>query len=634
MLSKVAGPIQIGHLSKKINGDKHLQAVLGNPKVQNSMMITGMNSELGEKAQTRYVRKLGAHHFAHLRAIAEGLDLQESARRYLGIEHGHQTKNAHQQTVDSVRAIARRRGESAWRLIGLTIKVKAESKKLSLEEYMTQRGDLDGWREEEVLEMYLEAYPTDQKADRRHRLRERQIELIRTLEGLAAEKPLGSDLVSGWFDDVTARKLISAGMTTLSELNQRVSAGGKWYSTLPSIGQAKAIRIAALLRTLLPQEAVLKKPTFALSTDQVQHESVQTSALQPIHTALPSPSASLLRARTDIEAVEEWISSRAGSQATVKSYRREAKRLLLWLQYEAGGKTLAQMKVADCGDYMAFLQNIPPRWISRDHAKPEESGWAPFRGPLSHQSYRQAIIIIAAMFTWLQSAEYLTANPWVLLNKKTGDDPEKKILDTKALSETATSEVLRFIESQPPSPTRERFRFILRFVEAVGLRSAELLSARLYDLRLEPEGWMLQIHGKGSKNRVAAIPGQAFEALQHYLKARGLGGIETAPPGAPLLASAKDPMKPIGYQALYEHVNKWLTRAITASDLPAHERLKLVGASTHWLRHTFGTRAIAREVPIDVIQAQMGHSSTKTITSTYGRAPLKRQVDELGKAFS
>jgi integrase len=143
----------------------------------------------------------------------------------------------------------------------------------------------------------------------------------------------------------------------------------------------------------------------------------------------------------------------------------------------------------------------------------------------------------------------------------------------------------------------------------------------------------MQVHGKGAKNRIAAVPGQAFAALQAYLQARHLGGMETAPPGAPLLASTRDPMAQLGYQALYEHVNGWLARAVRLSSLPAAEREKLAGATTHWLRHTFGTRAIAREVPLDVIQAQMGHASIQTTTAIYGRAPIRRRMDELGKAF-
>jgi len=56
--------------------------------------------------KTVFVKRLGRHHFAHLRAIAEGLDLQTSAKRYLGVEHGHEAKTAHRQTVEAVRMLA------------------------------------------------------------------------------------------------------------------------------------------------------------------------------------------------------------------------------------------------------------------------------------------------------------------------------------------------------------------------------------------------------------------------------------------------------------------------------------------------------------------------------------------------
>ncbi|CAM3764832.1 hypothetical protein POHY109586_22405 [Polaromonas hydrogenivorans] len=459
---------------------------------------------------------------------------------------------------------------------------------------------------------------------------------------------MASDLVAGWFDDALAAKLTAAGMTTLGDLNARVSAGGVWYRSLPAVGVAKARRIERHLATLLPREVAPLKPLFALSRApglfRVPSPS-RTSARAPDaregervldDSSQAALARALLEVSSDLQAVQSWIQARAGSLATVRLYQREAHRLLLWLQYECRGATLAQMGVADCGAFMAFLQNIPPRWISRVRAAPSQPGWAPFRGQLSHASCRQAVVIIASMFAWLQSAQYLSSNPWVLVNQATGDDPGHKMLDTKALSEAAMREVLRFIDGQAPSPSRARIRFIVLFVEAVGLRSAELLSATLGDLRMEPEGWngwVLQVHGKGAKNRIAAVPGQALHALQDYLAVRGLGSIQAAPPAAPLLASSLDPMAPVGYQALYEHVKGWLARAVRASSLPANERERLAGATTHWLRHTFGTRAIARQVPLDVIQAQMGHASIQTTTAIYGRAPIKRRVDELGKAF-
>ena len=70
-----------------------------------------------------------------------------------------------------------------------------------------------------------------------------------------------------------------------------------------------------------------------------------------------------------------------------------------------------------------------------------------------------------------------------------------------------------------------------------------------------------------------------------------------------------------------------------ASSLSANVRERLAGGTKHWLRHTFGTRAIAREVPLEMIQAQMGHASIRTTTAIYGRAHIRRRVNALDEAF-
>jgi len=112
---------------------------------------------------------------------------------------------------------------------------------------------------------------------------------------------------------------------------------------------------------------------------------------------------------------------------------------------------------------MAFLKNIPQNWISRIHAKSGTLGWAPFRGQLSHQSQRQTVMIVVSMFTWLQSAQYISANPWVLMNQNTEDDPYTKMLDTKALSVVAINQIVTYICRQPPYPSQSRILFILKF---------------------------------------------------------------------------------------------------------------------------------------------------------------------------
>jgi hypothetical protein len=200
--------------------------------------------------------------------------------------------------------------------------------------------------------------------------------------------------------------LVTAGLLTLGVLNARISAGGRWFAALPAVGIAKARRMERHLAMLLPRDVPMPRALFALSampalfaaplpartsrtrdaqTDEASSLRVWEAVTQ---TALARP---LLDVDSDLQAVQSWIQARAGSLATVRVYQREAHRLLLWLQYECRGATLAQMSVADCGAFMTFLQHIPPRWISRDRAAPGTPGWAPFRGQLSHASCRQAI---------------------------------------------------------------------------------------------------------------------------------------------------------------------------------------------------------------------------------------------------
>lgn len=588
-------------------------------------------------------KKLGKHHFAHLKAVAMGIPYADSAMRYLGIHHGHQAITAHRLTVDSIRALARRQSEPAWRLIGLMISVdEAKANAPSLEEFCEERG-LQDWSEDEITEFYLEAYPEQaqasksNKAKRREKLRQQQTQLIEKLEKVAVVPPALMDPISSWYDPQTSEKLLQAGIVFLQDLVNKVSVGGRWYAAMPGIGPLKAQRIEAFLQQLLGTTSSSSKTPFALPAPKAGDLPVAVNDVV-IERRLPQQltygtTPSQLRATNDADAINEWVAAKSTSAATAKSYRREAMRLLLWLREEAAGKSFEEMKAEDCNRYMAFLTDIPLRWQSKARAAPGTEGWAPFRGQLTLQSRQFAVRVLCGLFTWLAAARYITGSPWILVNCDLGDDPNKRKLDTKAFSEGAMAEIVRVIEAHAPSPSRERILFILGFVEAVGLRSQELISAKLQDFSLEPEGLVLQVHGKGSKNRIAAIPGQAQQSLRRYLEARDLPWITEAPGSYPLLSSLTDPAEHVGYQALYQHVKGWLFKAIAHSDIPAHERSKISGASTHWLRHTFGTRAVAKEVPPDVIQAQLGHSSIQTTMNIYGRAPLKRQSHELGKAF-
>ena len=267
----------------------------------------------------RFVRLLGPHHFAHLRACAEGLDLNDCTRRYLGTAHGHKAKTAHQEAVDAVRAVARRQGDTAWRLVGLRIQSSAGALVSALEA-LAQQHSLDGFSEAEVVKLYEEAFPADRKTARGQRLRERQLALLRRLERLAAETPQASDLVTGWFEEALAAKLVTAGLLTLGVLNARISAGGRWFGSLPAVGIAKAGRIERHLATLLPREVPPARSLFGAPSPS-RASDMHARSTRVDHVVENATNAALVRplldVSSDLQAVQSWIQARAGSMATV-----------------------------------------------------------------------------------------------------------------------------------------------------------------------------------------------------------------------------------------------------------------------------------------------------------------------------
>lgn len=592
-------------------------------------------------------QRIGPHHLAHMRAVADGLEVRRCARIYLGIDDAREAETTHNELTARLRLAARQADERHYRLIGVRIREKIRqssdlANRPTLAEFVEARG-LDGWSEAEQVEMYEAEFPVSQGCStaletlrRRERTRERVVEILRRLEldGKTIATPQATDEVRAWLPDHLASRLVQAGYITIGGLAEQIRRGGAWYSGITAVGKTKSQQIRQQIEALLPGSTLRTTPFDA----QVQ--------AVPSPIALPCASGLMVSSDayrvdnlgsidSDPQALRAWVQSAAGSEATRKSYEREGRRLLLWLQIERGGRRLVDFKLEDALAYRAFLAFIPDGWISRVKAAPGTVGWTPFRGQISAASQAQAMTIVGGWFDWMVNAEYLRGNPWRLI-KKAGQEraEDTRALDTKAITDRAMDEIEAFIDRQEPSAARARARFILSFLSSTGLRSAELLAATVGDIRAESEGVFLRVTGKRAKVRDVLLVDQAVRALDDYLRARGLQGVELAPAKAPLLASLEDGMAPVSYQTLYKTTRRWLQRAVLFSSLSENEKSRLAGASAHWLRHTFGTRAVAMGAPYDVVQAQLGHASINTTMSIYSRAPLARRAAELRRAWA
>jgi integrase len=617
--------------------------------------------------------RLGRPHISYLRAVAQGLSIQHSARQFLLIESTYTAIKQHKSIVDRARAIARQARHKDWRLIGIEIHRQNDDQTSSgtrlttkaqpnLDEWAEQNG-LDGWSQDELLAMYCTAFPNEQNSDQRKlarnaRLHERQLAIVNLLETTKAAKANTSDSLGDWFDRETTKRFTNVGVLTLGDLQNVIARQQRWWGLFRGIGEAKGERIQGFVRTLLPVQEKSQPPWVVAvpelrneaTKESVEHDTARVTLVMSRDRTGESLDGSngwnradskLLSANNDLDAIESWIAARGVNAVTTLSYRREAKRAYLWCLLERK-KSLSAMNVEDCAAFTRFLAAIPEQWIGKKVPAGNSAYWAPFATQLSAASQRQTLTIVRAMFSWMRQAGYLLENPWASVRTKVPADEQdiQAILNSRALTPTV-SEALRsfFATLKNDEDGKKRAEFCVSFFESTGLRATELLKAKLGNINKDSTGvWCLPVKGKGDKPRVVTLTPIAIDALEKYLEIRALPSIDECLRreeyrDLPIVPSLIDPAQHVGYRALFQSLTTIIRRAIDASDLPREEKIVALRASPHWLRHTFATRAKERDVSNVVLMVQMGHSTERPL-ARYTKAQRHRVNEELGRAFS
>lgn len=190
----------------------------------------------------------------------------------------------------------------------------------------------------------------------------------------------------------------------------------------------------------------------------------------------------------------------------------------------------------------------------------------------------------------------------------------------------------------------QRLTFGLRLLHATGLRLSEVMAATVDDLQWveypadshddeSMQGWLLRVIGKGQTEREAPLPVEVVGELARYLISRGLAANpeDIGNPGARLLGKASDaaerapgfstgqvfdPRPGIAATTFYGQIKSyfadcaWVLRG--QGDVKDAERF--ARASTHWMRHSHASHAIAGGMPIEIAQQNLGHALLATTT--------------------
>ncbi len=617
-------------------------------------------------------RRLGTQRLAFVRSWAEGLDLVDAWNRYLyvdGAGDGRRARGELKRLLDELGGIARANGRPE-----LAVLLRRDPEAIvdtgpqppSLEEFAALQPP-DFYSEAELIELYQEQYgPAGQGAGqdggrgaarRRQRLRERLIEAVKWLERVGAKDPAPGDAVNAWLDERLAARLAVVGIQRLEELVYWIRTKGyHWYRGVPKIGPEGAQRIVRWLREHEATLGALPYPAL------VPAARIDTAALTPPPRAgiVPlerfAPPSSLdgslganrapterckLAAANDYEAIQAWLRLRAQGTHTWRAYRKEAERFLLWSVMERR-KALSSLDGDDCVAYRDFLAEPGPEWVGPRNAQRWSEAWRPFEGPLAAASQTAAVTIVRGLCEWLVRRHYLDSNPWDDVPARAAAPSMPQL---RALSQKQWELVQGWLADQvdeaggAPSPALVRLRFMLDFAYMTGMRLAELAAANVSWLRHEQldDGewaWSIVVLGKRNKWREVPLPDPAVQALEDYFRERGLSeDLLANDPGTPLIAKL-EANEALGTARIYDILSGAFERcaqAVYAVDKRAADRIR--EASTHWLRHTYGSHAAARGVPQDVLKENLGHESLAT-TSIYVRAEKARKHKAMQEAFA
>ena len=466
---------------------------------------------------------------------------------------------------------------------------------------------------------------------------------VETLQSTPPAIPQIGDAIERWLAPRSVQALHAYGIRTLADLTVRVARRKMWWSAIPGLGAIGARQIEAFfaehpaLTDRARQLIVLSPPAEVVPWEMfIPPQDVDGSQ----GTFRAPKKTCTLNADNDYQAVQAWLSLHE-SGATLRAYRKEAERLMLWAILERG-RALSSLTVEDAIAYRAFLRRPSPasRWVGppKPRTSPE---WRPFGGPLSARSVSYAVSVIGALYRWLMEQGYLLANPFSGI--KVRGASKARVMDTSHVFTQGEWGIVRAIADVLEwsygwtEPAAQRLRFILDFAYATGLRAAELVGVTLRSIVTDShdDHW-LQFTGKGGKAGKVALPPLARSALDRYLMQRGLPTTRVQwELRTPLIGSLDEPGSTgITATRLLAILKRFF--GIAARQMEnEHPALaeKLRQATTHWMRHTHATHALAAGAELVTVRDNLRHSSIST-TSIYLHGDDAKRSKQLGDAFS
>lgn len=321
----------------------------------------------------------------------------------------------------------------------------------------------------------------------------------------------------------------------------------------------------------------------------------------------------LLEVECDYEAVQAFL-SRFKSSGTVRQYRREVERLLLWCAYN--NISFGQITKEITDNYVMFLEDPEPYavWCYLAHESSKrrnQTGWKPFKAGLSHNALNYHLKIINALFDFLVKAQYLRNNPFALAIKpKHASEFNKYKLIERIPTKEEWKALLDALNAMQEGIKKARLKFIIYTLFYTGMRISELANLSWDDFQLTQSGWSLFIIGKGGKPREIVVENLLDEIIA-YRKQLGLSVLPLPDENAYVVCDLEG-SQGISDRQIFNLVKNLARKASENAHLSLDSQMRLKKFSPHWIRHLCPTLMAKSGVDTRTIQRHLGHSSAST----------------------
>lgn len=264
----------------------------------------------------------------------------------------------------------------------------------------------------------------------------------------------------------------------------------------------------------------------------------------------------------------------------------------MYLNVEAKlSKNTSENYIRDISQYCEFLmkyRNISnPEDITIDDVRSYLNSLK--RNHISSASQSRKLSAIKSFHKFLMLEKYVTKNVAKLVqNPKL----EKKLPTVLSIEEV--DNLLNCLTEDTPLELRNKTMIELAY--SSGLRVSELINLKIGNLHLQ--SGFIEIYGKGNKERIVPVGGEAIDLINKYLETARLLYINN---------KSKD------YVFLTRNGTN-MTRQMFFDIIK--EKAKLAGitkdVSPHKLRHSFASHLLERGIDLRLIQELLGHESIST----------------------